>query len=75
MTNLEDAYLRATIHLADTLAEALIPVNEEKRKPLGTRAGHRIVNPEGTETAEERVKRRGGQVAVAKDPNPGSTAK
>jgi len=33
MTNLEDAYLRANIHLADTLAEALISVNEEEKKP------------------------------------------
>ncbi len=33
MTNLEDAYLRANIHLADTLAEALISVNEQENKP------------------------------------------
>jgi len=34
MTNLEDAYLRANINLADTLAEALISdSNQEKAKP------------------------------------------
>ncbi len=43
MTNLEDAYLRANIYLADTLAEALISVNEQENKPtyevdLGGRA-------------------------------------
>jgi hypothetical protein len=39
MTNLEDAYLRANIHLADTLAEALISVNEEETGPrnIGTK--------------------------------------
>ena len=33
MTNLEDAYLRANINLADTLAGALVSVNEQEEKP------------------------------------------
>ena len=89
MTNLEDAYLRANIHLADTLAEALISVNEEETGPRnigiqtarGTNAPvkARGKKPKRAETDAEtrkRIKAQGGQVAVAEeseDSKPGSS--
>ena len=82
MTNLEDAYLRANINLADTLAEALISVNEEETGPRnigiqtakGTNAppvkakGERPKRAETDDETVRRIKKQDGQVVVAKDP-------
>ena len=52
MNYLEDAYLRANINLADTLAEALVSVNEgenkpEKKKKKSEQSAIPPVDPEG----------------------------
>jgi len=59
MTNLEDAYLRANIHLADTLAEALISVNEEEKKPTYEVDPGGRMEKKAKELAAQRKKERG----------------